>query len=186
MRPTRSPRGQDGARRRRTEPRALLAAVVLGAAVTVSVPATASQTSSATGPVAWYGPGFVGRLTANGERFDPDALTMAHRTLPFGTRVRITNLRNQKSVVLRVNDRGPFTPGRIADVSPAAARLLDMLRHGVVPARLEVLSGAADGPPGTEDRPRPVAPSLEHPPGTAPEPAAPGLPPAPPGPASPA
>lgn len=154
--------------------------------MTVPVPVAASQTSSATGPVAWYGPGFVGRLTANGERFDPDALTMAHRTLPFGTRVRITNLRNHKSVVLRVNDRGPYTPGRIADVSPVAARLLDMVRHGVVPARLEVLSGAADGPGGTEDRSRPMAPPPERPPGTAPEPAAPGLPPAPPGPASPA
>lgn len=91
------------------------------------------------GRVSWYGRRFAARKTASGEPFDPDALTMAHRALPFGTLVRVTNLRNRRSVVVRVNDRGPHTGGRIADVSLAAARALGMLRSGVVEARLELL-----------------------------------------------
>ncbi|MCM5568981.1 septal ring lytic transglycosylase RlpA family protein [Burkholderiaceae bacterium FT117] len=92
-----------------------------------------------TGRIAYYGKRFAGRRTASGERFDPEAMTMAHRTLPFGTRVRVTNLANGNSVILRVNDRGPSGSGRIADVSEAAAERLDMIRDGVVEARLEVL-----------------------------------------------
>ena len=68
-----------------------------------------------------------------------NALTAAHRTLPFGTRVRVTNLNNNRNVVLRINDRGPFVRGRIIDVSRAAAVRLDMLRAGVVPVRVETL-----------------------------------------------
>lgn len=94
------------------------------------------------GPISFYGPGFHGKRTANGERFNAQALTMAHRTLPFGTMVRVTNLRNGRSVVLRVNDRGPWARGRIADVSVAAARALGMHGHGVVRARLEVGTAA--------------------------------------------
>ena len=82
---------------------------------------------------------FAGRKTASGDTFDPDALTMAHRTLPFGTKVRVTNLRNQRSVEVVVNDRGPAVAGRIADLSPAAARGIG-LTDGVVEARIEVLS----------------------------------------------
>ena len=95
------------------------------------------------GRVSLYGINFAGKTTASGERFDPAALTMAHRTLPFGTRVRITNLSNQRSVEVRVNDRGPAVRGRIADVSLAAARKLGMTDDGVVDATLEVI-GSAD------------------------------------------
>jgi rare lipoprotein A len=101
--------------------------------------ATATSGAVEQGRIAWYGRKFAGRKTASGERFDPQAMTMAHPSLPFGTRVRVTNLANDKSVTLRVNDRGPMTPGRIADVSEAAARELGMIKAGVVEAKLEVL-----------------------------------------------
>jgi rare lipoprotein A len=91
------------------------------------------------GRVSLYGVDFAGKTTASGERFDPAALTMAHHTLPFGTRVRITNLSNQRSVEVRVNDRGPAVRGRIADVSLAAARRLGMTDDGVIDATLEVV-----------------------------------------------
>jgi len=89
------------------------------------------------GRVSYYPRRFAGRKTASGERFNPKSLTMAHKTLPFGTLVRVVNVRTQQSVVVRVNDRGPHTPGRIADLSPAAAHQLGMLRAGVIVARLE-------------------------------------------------
>ncbi len=94
------------------------------------------------GIVSFYGREFAGRTTANGERFDPGILTMAHRTLAFGTLVRVTNLNNQRSVVVRVNDRGPFVGGRVGDLSAGAANLLGMLGAGVVQARLDVLGTA--------------------------------------------
>ena len=91
------------------------------------------------GRVSWYGPGFHGRRTANGEVFDTHGLTMAHRSLPMGTSVRVTNLENGRSVVLRVNDRGPYVRGRVADLSHAAAERLGFVDDGVVPARIELL-----------------------------------------------
>jgi rare lipoprotein A len=91
------------------------------------------------GRISLYGNEFAGRKTASGEPFDPTALTMAHRTLPFGTRVRVTNLENQRSVEVVVNDRGPFVPGRIADLSEAAARRIGMVADGVVEALLDIL-----------------------------------------------
>jgi len=91
------------------------------------------------GRISMYGREFSGRKTASGEPFDPTALTMAHRTLPFGTRVRVTNLENQRSVEVVVNDRGPFVSGRIADLSEAAARRIDMIADGVVEAVLDIL-----------------------------------------------
>jgi rare lipoprotein A len=91
------------------------------------------------GRISLYGLGFAGKKTASGETFDPGALTMAHRTLPFGTRVRVTNLENQRSVEVVVNDRGPFVAGRIADLSEAAARHLGMIADGVVEALLDIL-----------------------------------------------
>jgi rare lipoprotein A len=91
------------------------------------------------GRVSWYGKQFAGRATASGELFSPDSMTMAHRTLPFGTRVRVTNLRNGRSVVLRVNDRGPVDTTRVGDVSEAAARELGMWRRGLATAKLEVM-----------------------------------------------
>jgi len=91
------------------------------------------------GRVSWYGPGFHGRRTANGEIFDTHELTMAHRSLPMGANVRVTNLENGRTVVLRVNDRGPYVRGRVADLSHAAAEQLGFVDDGVVPARIELL-----------------------------------------------
>jgi rare lipoprotein A len=91
------------------------------------------------GLASWYGPGFHGRRSASGERFNQNALTAAHRSLPFGTRVQVTNLNNGQSVIVRINDRGPFVGGRVIDLSAAAARMLGMMRSGVAPVRLDVL-----------------------------------------------
>jgi len=91
------------------------------------------------GRVSWYGPGFHGRRTANGEVFDTNELTMAHRSLDFDSEVRVTNLENGRSVVVRVNDRGPYVRGRIADLSRAAADELGFVDDGVVRARIELL-----------------------------------------------
>ena len=91
------------------------------------------------GLASWYGPGFAGRRTASGEVFDPAQLTAAHRSLPFGTRVRVTSLENGRSVEVRITDRGPFKPDRIIDLSRAAAEAIDMLRSGVAPVRVEPL-----------------------------------------------
>ncbi|MDI6402148.1 septal ring lytic transglycosylase RlpA family protein, partial [Balneolaceae bacterium ANBcel3] len=88
------------------------------------------------GEASWYGPGFHGRQTANGETYDQDKLTAAHRTLPFNTVVRVINLSNGKSVVVRINDRGPYARGRIIDLSREAARRIDMVDSGVAPVRL--------------------------------------------------
>jgi len=106
----------------------------------VAAPAVqASSEWTQSGRVSWYGPGFHGRQTASGEIFDSGDLTMAHRSLPLGSEVRVTNLDNDRSVVLRVNDRGPYVDGRIADLSRAAAKRLDFLDDGVVRARIELL-----------------------------------------------
>ncbi|MBL0944793.1 MAG: septal ring lytic transglycosylase RlpA family protein [Hydrogenophaga sp.] len=83
------------------------------------------------GMASWYGDRHHGRRTANGEAFDMNALTAAHRTLPFGTRVRVLNPGNGASVVVRINDRGPYAQGRIIDLSRAAAERLGLLREGV-------------------------------------------------------
>ena len=91
------------------------------------------------GMASWYGNGFSGRRTANGETFNPGQLTAAHRTLPFGTKVRVTNLRNGRSVVVRINDRGPHARGRVIDLSTGAARLIGVLQSGLAPVAIEVL-----------------------------------------------
>jgi len=91
------------------------------------------------GLASWYGPGFAGRRTASGEVFDPGQLTAAHRSLPFGTRVRVTNLDNGRSVEVRINDRGPFKPDRVIDLSRAAAEAVDMLRSGIARVRVDPL-----------------------------------------------
>ena len=109
-------------------------------AAPAAVPAGASVE---TGRIAWYGKKFAGRKTASGEAFNPEALTMAHKTLPFGTRVKVTNLKNKKSVTVRVNDRGPTQADRVGDVSLAAARALGMVNSGVVDAELQVVSTPA-------------------------------------------
>jgi rare lipoprotein A len=92
-----------------------------------------------TGHASYYGMDFAGRRTANGERFEPNHLTAAHRTLPFGSLVRVTNLENGKSVVVRINDRGPFHPRRVIDLSLGAAKAIDMVRKGMVNVKLELL-----------------------------------------------
>jgi len=120
----------------RRRPTGLLALAVL--ALTLPFGANATVTIQE-GLVSWYGEQFHERPTASGELFDVNAMTMAHPTLPFGTKVKVTNLRNGRSVVLRVNDRGPFVGQRIADLSQAAASYLGMLRRGIAHARLEVL-----------------------------------------------
>ena len=91
------------------------------------------------GAASWYGPGFYGRTTANGERFSKGTLTAAHRTLPFGTKVRVTNLSNGRSVVMRINDRGPFKYHRVIDLAHGAASQLQMMQAGEVPVKLEIL-----------------------------------------------
>ena len=92
------------------------------------------------GAASWYGPGFYGRTTANGERFSKGTLTAAHRTLPFGTKVRVTNLSNGRSVVVRINDRGPFKHHRVIDLAHGAASQLQMMQAGEVPVKLEILA----------------------------------------------
>ena len=98
-----------------------------------------AQAANKGGRASWYGPGFHGRTTANGERFNQNAMTAAHRSLPFGTRVKVTNLNNGRSVIVRINDRGPFAKGRVIDLSKAAAGVIGMLSSGTAPVRLQVL-----------------------------------------------
>ena len=93
-----------------------------------------------TGRASFYHSSLTGERTASGERYNPEAFTAAHRELPFGTRVRVTNLRNDKSVVVRINDRGPYHDNRILDLSRRAAQELGMLDRGVAKVRIEVLS----------------------------------------------
>jgi|JI91814BRNA_FD_contig_121_394337_length_5093_multi_5_in_0_out_0_1 rare lipoprotein A len=92
-----------------------------------------------TGWASWYGPGFHGNLSANGEVFNENDLTAAHKELPFGTMVRVTNLDNGRSVVVRINDRGPYVGDRIIDLSAGAARVLGMMDSGVAPIQLDIL-----------------------------------------------
>jgi rare lipoprotein A len=91
------------------------------------------------GNASWYGPGFNGRKTANGERFDSEALTAAHPNLPFGSRVRIVNTRNGKFELVRINDRGPYQEGREIDVSYRVARKIGLIDAGVSQVRLELM-----------------------------------------------
>ncbi len=100
-----------------------------------------------TGNASWYGPGFHGKKTASGERYDMDDLTAAHRTLPFGTKVMVTRRDTGQSVVVRINDRGPFVRGRIIDLSRGAARRIDLDRDGVTRVTLKVVSWKADAEP---------------------------------------
>lgn len=98
------------------------------------------STVSQTGMASWYGPGFHGKRTANGEVYNQHALTAAHKTLPLGSRAVVTNLNTGQSVEVRINDRGPFTKGRVIDLSQAAARLVGVVGPGVAPVKVEVLS----------------------------------------------
>lgn len=91
------------------------------------------------GMASYYGKAFAGRRTANGERFNPAHMTAAHRTLPFGSKVKVTNKRNGRSVVVRINDRGPFAKGRVIDLSRAAGAELGLLGPGHAPVKLELV-----------------------------------------------
>jgi rare lipoprotein A len=108
----------------------------------VAPEAPSPRALTATGRASWYGEPHHGRLTANGERFDMHALTAAHPSLPFGTRLRVVNLDNDREVEVRVNDRGPSVAGRILDLSYAAARALHAIEAGIIRVRFTVLSGA--------------------------------------------
>ncbi len=96
------------------------------------------------GKASWYGKKFHGKKTANGERYDMYGMTAAHKNLPFGTILRVTNMQNKKSVVVRVNDRGPFVEGRVVDLTHSAAKKLDMLGPGVVSVKIEAIGGPED------------------------------------------
>ncbi len=113
-------------------------------------PATDDSTDDAdswqtvgSGIASWYGPKFKGHLTASGERFDPTEYTAAHRTLPFGTRVRVTDAAGN-SVIVRINDRGPYAHGRVIDLSRAAAKKLGLTRRGSGKVTLAVLDDGSD------------------------------------------
>jgi rare lipoprotein A len=103
------------------------------------VPVPRPVGSTETGIASWYGHPYHGRAAANGEIYDMEKLTAAHRTLPFGTWVEVRNLTNEKSVKVRITDRGPFVDGRIIDLSRAAAREIDLIGPGIVKVRLEVI-----------------------------------------------
>lgn len=107
------------------------------AAAPAASPAPAGDATS--GTAAWYGRKFAGRKTASGQRFNPHAMTAAHPTLAFGTRVKVTNTKNKRSVVVTINDRGPTSPGRIIDVTQAAAKKLGFIRAGLTDVTLEVV-----------------------------------------------
>lgn len=93
----------------------------------------AAEAKPSCGHASWYGPGFDGRFTASGERFNSQALTAAHRSLPFGSRVKVINMNNGKSVILKINDDGPHIPGRIIDLSQGSFSRIAMSSQGVVP-----------------------------------------------------
>jgi rare lipoprotein A len=114
--------------------------ILTAAALVVAIAATggyAHANSGQTGIASYYGSELHGRKTASGERFNQHHLTAAHRSAPFGTRYRVTNLSTQRSVVVRVNDRGPFVRGRIIDLSSSAAKAIGMHGRGVGRVRIE-------------------------------------------------
>jgi rare lipoprotein A len=100
---------------------------------------TAAARADTIGTASYYGKGFHGRVAANGERFNMHALTAAHRSLPFGTRLQITNMANGRSVVVRIQDRGPYIRGRVLDLSYGAACELDMVDSGLAQVRIAAL-----------------------------------------------
>jgi rare lipoprotein A len=112
-------------------------------------PKAAPRPAEATGKASWYGKAHHGQPTASGEIYDMHALTAAHRSLPLGTRVLVTNVQNGRSVEVRINDRGPFVRGRILDLSYAAALELGALADGAFRVKLRVLEEPADARAGT-------------------------------------
>jgi rare lipoprotein A len=109
-------------------------------ATTAATPLPPQIPSGETGLASWYGHPYHGRAASNGEIYDMEKLTAAHRTLPFGTMVHVTNLANNKSVDVRIIDRGPFIDGRIIDLSHAAAQVIDLIGPGVSEVRVDILA----------------------------------------------
>ena len=95
--------------------------------------------SAGNGKASWYGPGFHGKITANGEKFNMNNFTAAHRKLKFGTFLKITNLSNNFSVIVRINDRGPYKHNRIIDLSKKAAKEIDMIKSGIADVKIEIV-----------------------------------------------
>jgi rare lipoprotein A len=104
------------------------------------------------GTASWYGPGFHGQRTSSGEIYNENDTTAAHRSLPFDTVVRVVNTENDKSVEVRINDRGPYVDGRIIDLSRSAADAIDMLDPGTAPVRLELVEAGGNIPDDIEQR----------------------------------
>lgn len=124
---------------------ALMLISLSGCALSLRGPARSSAeqvVASEQGIASWYE---EPQMTASGGWFNPEAMTAAHKTLPFGSLVRVTRLDTRESVVVRINDRGPFVQGQVIDLARKPARKLGMLDQGVAPCRIEVLSGPADG-----------------------------------------
>ncbi|MFN8355740.1 MAG: septal ring lytic transglycosylase RlpA family protein [Spirosomataceae bacterium] len=116
--------------------------VIVAAAMLVCMAAAPSQAQLGkeyAGKASFYGPEFAGRETANGERFSHAAFTAAHKELPFGTMIEVTNLTNNKSCVVRVNDRGPYAKGRIIDLSSAAAKTLGFMKSGLANVKIRIV-----------------------------------------------
>ena len=114
---------------------------LLGAAALIGIAATAFLVAPyyEVGIASWYGPGFDGNLTANGEVYDMNGISAAHKTLPFGTLVRVTDFETGRSIVVRINDRGPFIEGRIIDLSKGAAAKLGTIERGITQVGLRIL-----------------------------------------------
>ena len=131
-------------------PVALAALAIFGCAhkkhARLPAPPAPSLGKSETGVASWYGHPYHGRPAANGEIYDMEKLVAAHRTLPFDTWVRVVNLNNQKSVEVRIIDRGPFVSGRIIDLSHAAAQAIDLIGPGIGPVRVEVIRSPQNVP----------------------------------------
>jgi rare lipoprotein A len=117
----------------------LVTAMLAGAPAYATTGATPLHGQEFTGIASWYGPGFRGKKTANGETFNPKALTAAHPTLPFGTLVEVSRVKGKKSVIVCITDRGPYVAGRAIDLSRAAARRLHMSYLGTAPVRIQVV-----------------------------------------------
>ncbi len=111
---------------------------------TPAVPDMGDTSPELEGIASYYADEFDGRQTANGEVYDMNGLTAAHRSLPFGTRIRVTNLVNGKSVDVRVNDRGPFVENRMLDLSLGAAKVIGLIADGTAPVRIEILELGQD------------------------------------------
>lgn len=156
----------------------ILVCIIIGLGFTMSViaqsqPVSANGVFRQEGIASWYGPGFEGRNTASGEIFDSSKFTAAHPTLPFGTILTVTNLQNNKQVIVRVNDRGPFTASRILDISKAAADQIEMIGPGTVPVLIESRGPLAVPPQPTTTPPVTTTPTASTTPTPAPATATP-------------